>query len=192
MTQREFIDFIEFIEILKRTKRHCWKADGERETVADHTWRLAFMPMLLEKEFPEVDINKVIKMCLIHDFGEAITGDIPVQDKTDADEKVEKIAVEKIISMLPKELQADFRALFNEMEALETKEAKLYKALDKLEGVIAHNESDCNTWGEKEFSQCLTYGNENVEWNDWLKKLRKEIYNDSKKKIEEYNISNNA
>ena len=86
MTQREFIDFLNKVEVLKHNTRHCWGADGRRESVAEHCWRLSLMPMLVKDEFPYVDIDKVIKMCIIHDLGEAVTGDIPAFEKTDDDE----------------------------------------------------------------------------------------------------------
>lgn len=185
MTQRNFIDFLNLVGVLKYTSRHCWNIDGERETVADHSWRLALMPLLLEKDFPDVDINKVIRMCLIHDFGEAITGDIPAYLKTDEHEAVEREAIKGLLTKLPSDLEAEFSALFDEMDALETKEAKLYKALDNMEALIAHNESDISTWMPHEYNDAMTYGADKVEWNDWLKALRQEIVSDSVKKINE-------
>lgn len=185
MTQRELIDFLNFIEILKRTPRHCWNTDGQRETVADHSWRLALIPMLIANEFPDVDINKVIRMCIIHDFGEAITGDIPAYIKTDAHEEVEKKAIDALLDRLPENTRNDFKELFDEMDALKTKEAKLYKALDNMEALVAHNESDISTWTPNEYQDALTYGADKVEWNDWLKRLREEILEDTIKKIDE-------
>ena len=65
--------------------RHCYTSSGRRESVAEHSWRISLMAMLLTKEFPEADMDKVIRMCLIHDMGEAFTGDIPTFEKTNAD-----------------------------------------------------------------------------------------------------------
>lgn len=185
MTQRNFIDFLNLVGVLKYTTRHCWNIDGERETVADHSWRLALMPLLLEKDFPDVDINKVIRMCIIHDFGEAVTGDIPAYLKTDDHEAVEREAIASLLKNLPSELEAEFKALFDEMDALETKESKLYKALDNMEALIAHNEADISTWMPHEYNDALTYGEDKVTWNEWLSNLRLEIVSDSVKKIEE-------
>ena len=69
------------------TGRHCFTAPGRAESVADHSWRIALMAMLLtgEEEFKSMDMNKVIRMCLIHDLGETFTGDIPAFQKTAAD-----------------------------------------------------------------------------------------------------------
>ena len=71
---------------LKDTTRHCYTPGGRHESVAEHSWRLALMAFWLRDEFPELDMNRVVQMCLIHDLGEAFTGDIPVFNKTEADE----------------------------------------------------------------------------------------------------------
>ena len=77
MTQRELINFLQLIGKLKVNTRHCWTTEDRQESVAEHSWRLALMPLLIAEHYPDTDINKVVKMCLIHDFGEALTGDIP-------------------------------------------------------------------------------------------------------------------
>ena len=82
MTQRVFLDFLHILERLKCNTRHSWTSTGRHETVAAHTWRLAVMALLLRDELPGVDMDKVLRMCLIHDFGEAVTGDIPSFEKT--------------------------------------------------------------------------------------------------------------
>ena len=66
-------------------------------------------------------------------------------------------------------------ALYREMEARETPEAKVFKALDKLEALIQHNESPLDTWSENEYSLNLTYAFDAVSFSDWLTRLRKEI-----------------
>ena len=83
------LDFLKTAEQLKCNTRHSYTSSGRLESVAEHSWRLALMAMLVGDEFPELDMDKVIKMCLIHDMGEAITGDIPAFEKTDKDRKVE-------------------------------------------------------------------------------------------------------
>jgi putative hydrolase of HD superfamily len=70
------------------------------------------------------------------------------------------------------------------MDAQETKESKLYKALDKLEALIQHNESPINTWSENEYELNKTYAFENVEFSEWLMELRKEILQDTIDKID--------
>jgi putative hydrolase of HD superfamily len=70
------------------------------------------------------------------------------------------------------------------MEAQETKESKIYKALDKLEALIQHNESPLSTWSENEYELNKTYAFNTVEFSDWLTELRKEILQDTIDKID--------
>ena len=87
MNVREYLDILHIAERLKDTPRHCTTSCGRTESVAEHSWRVSLMALLLKKEFPDVDMNKVVDMCLIHDLGECFTGDIPAFLKTDADRK---------------------------------------------------------------------------------------------------------
>jgi len=184
MKQRQYIDFLNKIEKLKCNTRHSWTSSGRQESVAEHSWRLAVMAMLCADEYPEVDMGKVIKMCLIHDFGEAITGDIPAFLKTEQNEIDEDNAVTGLLAELPPEFCAELQALFDEMNARETAEAKLFKSLDNLEALVSHNEADISTWLPLEYEENLTYGEANCEWSEWTKELRAEIKKDSLEKIE--------
>ena len=130
-----------------------------------------------------MDINKVIKMCLIPDLGESITGDIPAFLKSDDDEAEEDLAIENLISMLPSKTKDEFKLLFFEMKEMRTNEAKLYKALDNIEALISHNEADISTWLPREYEDNLTYGQKNSDWSNWTKELRETIRQDSIKKI---------
>ena len=184
MKPREYIDFLNIIEKLKCNTRHSWTSSGRAESVAEHSWRLAVMAMLCADEYAELDMNKVIKMCLIHDFGEAVTGDIPAFIKSEENRSTEKNAVEQMISTLPCPARDELAALFEEMNLLESDEAKLYKALDNMEALISHNEADISTWIPHEYELNLTYGTKNAEWSEWTKELREEIKRDSIEKIE--------
>ena len=184
MNPRTYIDFLNKIEKLKCNTRHSWTSSGRQESVAEHSWRLAVMAMLCADEYPELDISNVIKMCLIHDFGEAITGDIPAFAKTVQNELDEDVAVTKLLSFLPADIQTELQSLFDEMNARETPDAKLFKALDNLEALVSHNEADISTWLPREYEENLTYGQQNCEWSDWVKVLKAEIKKDSIEKIE--------
>ncbi len=175
MDAKALIDFLRVMERLKDAPRHCWTTGGRRESVAEHSWRVALMAMLVVDEFPEADIDKVIRMCLVHDIGEAVTGDIPTFVKTDADRAVEGKEVEALIGGLPAPWPETLGALFDEMEAQQTLEAKLYKALDRMEAIQSHNESDPATWLPLEYELNLTYGEANAAFHPYLKKLRAEM-----------------
>jgi len=183
MEAKKLLEALSVAERLKSINRHCYTSEGERESVADHSWRIAVMAMLLTDEFPDVDINKVIKMCLIHDMGEAFTGDIPVFKKTKEDENREYSRLLSWVKGLPEVIREEWLALYREMDELVTVEAKLYKALDKLEAVIQHNESDIKTWLPLEYDLQLEYGWENVEFSEYMTELRKIIAEDTRKKI---------
>ena len=75
------LDFLRAAERLKTVTRSGYTSAGRPESVADHTWRLALMALLLAPEFPEVDFARLVKICLVHDLGEAIGGDIPAPDQ---------------------------------------------------------------------------------------------------------------
>ena len=184
MNAREYLDILHVAERLKDTPRHCTTTNGRPESVAEHSWRVSLMASLLRHEFPDLDMDKVVNMCLIHDLGECFTGDIPAFVKTDADRKTEDALLEQWVKSLPEELSADISALYKEMEAQETAEAKLYKALDKLEALIQHNESPLSTWSENEYDLNKTYAFETVSFSKWLTDLREEILKDTIEKIE--------
>ena len=191
MKYRDYISFLNTIEKLKCNTRHSWTTCGTRESVAEHSWRLATMALLCSDEYPELDMNKVIKMCLIHDFGEAVMGDIPSFLKTEEDEKKEREAIAGLLSRLPEEMEREFSALFAEMDALATPEAKLFKALDNMEAVVSHNEADISTWIPLEYEENLVYGAENCEFSEWTRGLRAELRRDSEQKLKDCGIKPN-
>ena len=179
------IEFLEKAGKLKSVPRHCITPEGVRETVAGHCWRVSLMAWLLKEELPDVDMEKVIHMCLLHDLGEAVTGDIPAFEKKEQDRSVERKAVDGLLSMLPGKTGEEAKVLFAEMNALETEEAKVYKALDKLEAVIAHNESDISTWLPLEYELQQTYAQENANEFPYLKELRELMLQDTLNKIKQ-------
>ena len=175
MKPTEFLQILSVAEKLKCNTRHSYTSTGRHESVAEHSWRIALMAMLLTDEFPGADMNKVIRMCLIHDLGEAFTGDIPAFDKTKADEDREDAAVDSWVQTLPAVQRQEFTDLLKEMSELETLEAKIYKALDKMEAVIQHDESDISTWLPLEYDLQLRYGTENVAFSPWFRALKAEV-----------------
>ncbi len=183
MNAIEYLEILHVAERLKDTPRHCTTTKRRTESVAEHSWRISLMAFLLRHEFKEVDINKVVDMCLIHDLGECFTGDIPTFNKTNADRQAEDSLLSQWVKTLPKEISDDLMLLYEEMEAQETKEAKLYKSLDKLEALIQHNESPLDTWSENEFELNRTYAFDTVAFSGWLTELREAILEDTMEKM---------
>lgn len=184
MNARDYLEILHVAERLKDTPRHCTTTKRRTESVAEHSWRISLMAFLLKHEFPDVDINRVVDMCLIHDLGECFTGDIPTFVKTDTDRDIEDSLLSKWVKTLPEEVSKEMSELYREMDALETKESKIYKSLDKLEALIQHNESPIDTWSENEYDLNKTYAFDTVAFSDWLTELRNEILKDTLDKIE--------
>ena len=185
MQIEKVLEFLHVAEKLKCNTRHSWTSSGRHESVAEHTFRMMVFAWLIREEFPQLDMDKVMEMCLFHDFGEAVTGDIPAFEKTDADEQTEAEAIKGLLATLPGKQEAELTALFAEMDALETPEAKLYKALDKLEVLIQHDEADLSTWLPLEYDLQLVYGKENTDAFWYTRELREAVDAWTRKKINE-------
>ena len=183
MKPEAMLEILNVAEKLKCQTRHSDTSSGRRESVAEHSWRLALMAMLCEDEFPEADINKVIRMCLIHDLGEAFTGDNPPFLKKTENEEDERIILRNWVQSFPEPFNREFLILLDEMDARESPEAKIYKALDNLEAVIQHNEADISTWLPLEYNLQLTYGSDKVGFSPWMQQLKAAIDVQTKVKI---------
>ena len=183
MKPEKVIEFLKITEKLKCNTRHSWTSTGRRESVAEHSFQLMVLAWSVKDEFPDIDMEKVMKMCLFHDFGEAITGDIPSFEKTTKDEKIEEEAVFKALEILPEEQRKELVTLFEEMNDLNTKEAKLYKALDKMEAVIQHNEASLEKWLPFEFVLQFNYGEKETQEFSYTRELKAYVNKMTEKKI---------
>ena len=185
MMPHELLTLLHTAEKLKDTTRHCDTSGGRKESVAEHSWRLTLMAFFLRSEFPHLNMDKVMRMCLVHDLGECFTGDIPSFLKTRDDTAREDALLAQWVSTLPAPYNTELSALYDEMDALETEEAKLYKALDNLEAVIQHDESDIASWLPLEYDLQLTYGRDKVAFSPYLQGLKAEIDDWTRRKIAE-------
>lgn len=183
MTGRELINALGVAEKLKDATRHCYTSGGRHESVAEHSWRCALMAYLMKDEFPDADMEKVIKMCLVHDLGEAFTGDIPTFLKSKSDEATEDRLLDNWLTTLPETVGTDMKALFAEMNERKTLEARIFKAIDGIEALIQHNESDISTWIPREYELNLTYTDDRVGFSPFLTELREEVRKDTIEKI---------
>ena len=183
MDARTLIDTLAVAGRLKDTTRHCYTPGGRHESVAEHSWRITLMAYWISDEFPEANLEKLLKMCLIHDLGEAFTGDIPSFEKTEVNEEREAELLFKWMKSLPEPFATEMMELYREMEERKTLEARIYKALDNMEALISHNESDIRTWLPLEYDLQMTYGNDKVAFSEYLTELRDMIREDSREKI---------
>ncbi|HEU4642675.1 MAG TPA: HD domain-containing protein [Gemmatimonadaceae bacterium] len=141
------LEFLRSAERLKNVTRSAWTSEGRRESVAEHSWRLCLMALVLRPAFPDVDFARLLQICLIHDLGEAIGGDVPAPEQARelAAGGVPKAEQERrdllqLLEPLPESLRAEITGLWDEYEAASTPEARLAKALDKLETILQHNQ----------------------------------------------------
>ena len=134
--------FLRSAERLKNVTRSAWSSEGRRESVAEHSWRLCLMAMMLHGSFPDVDFTRLVKICIIHDLGEAIGGDIPAPQQGAAGSKSidERRDLTSLLEPLPDALRSEVLALWDEYEEALSPEARLAKALDKLETIMQHNQ----------------------------------------------------
>jgi putative hydrolase of HD superfamily len=152
----QILRFLDIAERLKFELRHSWLSNGRQESVAEHTWRLSLMLMLLAPILKQpIDIVKCLKMAIIHDLAEAEAGDVPVFNyATEGGLKdrfaVESAALDTILAQVPSEIRDEFRSLWLEFEDQSTYGAKVVKALDKLEVQIQHNEATLRSWEHHE------------------------------------------
>lgn len=169
----EILLFLRSTERLKNTIRSSCTSTGRPESVAEHTWRVCLMAMVLEKGFPEVDMSRVIKICLIHDLGEAINGDIPAPEQTGSSGKseAERVDLLQLLKPLPDVIRNDILELWDEYEQASTPEAKTAKALDKLETIIQHNQG--NNPPDFDYTFNLEYGREYISDHPVISSIRK-------------------
>jgi|SRR3989344_3203859 len=182
------LNFIKTAEGLKTLTRHSWLSNGRRESVAEHTWRMAIMTLVL---LPELKLNvsseRLLKMVLIHDLPEIEVGDTPAFKQKPANKHVlEKNGLEKIIAKLPAIIRQELMELWLEYEKNETVEAHIAHALDKLEVLIQHNQAATKTWSKKERTPqySIQYGDEFCEFNQTLKNFKQLVRVDTAQKLE--------
>lgn len=134
--------FLRGAERLKTLSRSAWTSAGEPESVAEHTWRLCLMAMVFYGRAEGVDLARLLKMCLIHDLGEAVGGDIPAPAQHGAPAKAdgERTDLLTLIAPLPADTREEITALWDEYEAAVSPEARVAKGLDKLETILQHTQ----------------------------------------------------
>ena len=136
------LTFLRAAERLKTQTRSGWTSTGQAESVAEHTWRLCLMAMLLYGHTPGIDLGRLLRMCLIHDLGEAIGGDVPAPAQKPGTSKAgqERADLMELTATLPATLREEILELWDEYESAVSPEAKLAKGLDKLETILQHTQ----------------------------------------------------
>ncbi|MET1414911.1 HD domain-containing protein [Roseibium sp. HPY-6] len=164
--------FLQESERLKDTLRSGSTRQGRPESTAEHSWRLSLMVLLFERELAGIDLLKLVKLCVIHDLGEAISGDVPAPLQQEGDDREERERRDFLILCreLPEDLGADMLALWDEYAQAETPEACLAKAFDKLETILQHQLMPPQSVEFHEFN--MTYGRSRTDVSDLTSQIR--------------------
>ena len=154
---RKQIEFALLMDKQKNIFRQNHIADNSRrENDAEHAWHMAVMAYLFREYANEdIDISKVILMCLIHDIVEIEAGDTYAYDEEakKSQREREEIAKKHIFGMLPSDQGRELEDLFDEFEAQETAEARFAKAMDNLQPVLLHEANGGEDWKEHEVTK---------------------------------------
>ena len=177
--------FIKRAENLKNTCRFSFTSTGGRESAAEHSWRLCLLIMTCAGSVPGLDLEKCLKMAVIHDLAEAECGDTPAiyQDNHAAKAGVEEQALRELTAPLSAPLQTELLELWKEYESAATREAVFVKALDKLETLIQHNQG--RNPPDFDYAFNLSYGAKWTNAIDVCAKLRTMIDADTQARLKE-------
>ncbi|HWD30348.1 MAG TPA: HD domain-containing protein [Pseudomonas sp.] len=166
------LTFLREAEKLKDVLRSAHTSSGRTESTAEHSWRLCLMAIVFADQLADLDVLKILKMCVIHDLGEAINGDIPAVSKAAFPDKSEQERNDllQLTSALDEGLKAEILALWDDYENARSAEAKAVKALDKLETILQHNQG--KNPADFDYAFNLAYGKKYTDSDPLFEQLR--------------------
>ncbi|MXQ10391.1 HD domain-containing protein [Microvirga makkahensis] len=166
------LEFLREAERLKSTLRSGFTSTGRPESTAEHTWRLCLMALVFADEFGDIDVLRLIKLCIVHDLGEALSGDVPAIMQTEGNSKSarERADLAVLTRSLHSEKRAEILSLWEEYEAAQTPEAILAKGLDKLETILQHIQG--RNPADFDYAFNLGYGQKHTSAHPLLARIR--------------------
>jgi putative hydrolase of HD superfamily len=166
------LTFLHQAERLKDTLRSAYTATGQQENAAAHSWRLSLLALVFADQYPEIDLLRLLKLCIIHELGEALRGDIPAPLQTDDENKAvaERRDFTTLLQSLEPVVQSELLALWDEYDQAVSPEAILAKGLDKLETILQHNQGANPADFDYIFN--LDYGRQYTDRHPFLVQLR--------------------
>jgi putative hydrolase of HD superfamily len=189
---QQILAFVALAERLKRELRHSWLSDGRQESVAEHSWMMALLAVLLHARLDEpVDIRVVLMMVIVHDLIEAVAGDIPYFE--DSDRKRNKAAIEaaamvEIRAALPVDVGDEVARLWEAFEKRTSLEAKFAVALDNIEVQIQHNLAPFSTWLRLECDLVYRKVLQPCAYDSFLAKLAEGVIADAEVKMTAHGV----
>lgn len=189
----QIVDFLHRVENLKSTLRYCHTTTGRKESSAEHSWRLALMVfMAAEGSGIKIDMDRAMRMALVHDIAEAITGDIDFAVITEGrmtkkeKQDLEIKAINELAGILPEKRGEEIKSLWEEYEDGKTDEARFVKALDKIETLLQIGEMGYEKYDKPELIGI--YGNKEIKNCPELLEMMRQAKNVLKVEFEKGNI----
>lgn len=182
-TIRARLAFLRAAEALKDVLRSGYTSSGRRESTAEHSWRLCLMALVFEDRLADLDMPKVMKLCVVHDLAEAIHGDVPAVARVAPHEKSmrEWQDLRLLTAPLDPPAREHILALWEEYEQGATPEARAVKALDKLETILQHNQGANPPGFDYAFN--LDYGKQYTSRHPLFANIREIIDGDTRKRL---------
>lgn len=181
------LEVLRLAERLKFELRHSWTSVGRQESVADHSYQMALMAVLLHPHLEHpVDLCRTLQMVLVHDLVEAVVGDVVYFSAGEGRAKKaerEREAIDRIRTMLPEPTGQSVYDLWHEFEADTTGEAKFARALDFLEVQVQHNLAALGTWEEVEYGLTYTKTGLNAQHDKFLRAFATAVVADGENKM---------
>ncbi len=186
------LDLLKLAEKLKSELRHSWLSSGRQESVAEHTWQMTLMAILVHRHLENpVDLLHTLKIIIVHDLVEAEAGDIPFFEtgpRKEEKSQREQEAIIHIKKMIDAETGQEVYDLFQEFELGQSQAAKLAKALDHLEVQIQHNHADFSTWEKIEYDLVYTKMDEPCSHDSFLQELCFAVKSQAEEKMKSHGI----
>ncbi|MDI6651952.1 HD domain-containing protein [Gluconobacter japonicus] len=178
------LEFLREASKLKDVFRRSFTHDGQRESTAEHTWGLCLLVMTFADYLEGLDLLKLLKICILHDLGEAIHGDVPaisIEASLNKSQQ-EREDLLTIMAPLPDTLRAEFLQLWDEYENASSPEARMAKAFDKIETIWQHNNGVNPPDFDHGFN--LTYGRRYTDHSSLTRAIRDVLDRETRRKSE--------
>ena len=179
------LSFLQAAERLKDTLRSGRTRQGRAESTAEHTWRLCLMAMLFDRELEGIDHLKLLRLLVVHDLGEAISGDVPAVEQHGDPHRAERERADLIslCSPLPADLRDTIVRLWDDYAAGGSPEAVLAKGFDKIETMMQHLIGSNDPSFDYAFN--LTYGRAQTDKHPLLRQIRRYVDAETSERIEQ-------
>jgi putative hydrolase of HD superfamily len=180
---RGALDFLRQAEKLKDVLRSSHTSGGRPESTAEHAWRLCLWAIVFSDKLGEIDLAKLLKICIVHDLGEALSGDIPAVSQTARRGKAiqERVDLESLTRPLAPKQRDEILSLWAEYENVSSPEAVLAKGLDKLETILQHNQG--RNAADFDYAFNLTYGLKRTSAHPLLAEIRSILDHDTRTRM---------